>query len=246
MSSHRSPLPPPRRRAPLFTVGFPTGLTGVMVLLASGILDGPPRALVPSPTAVEEVAFVPIRVGSDFAGALNGWGFSGGQAGSAVEHRMEAGADGSPGFLRFRDGGGGAAAYLSMASVHRGDQSALFGGTISFSLRLVSGGEWIGDRQPLLRITGANGAVMAYHHGFAPAREGWTDHAIPVEPGAWRIDGQPASAEAMRAILAAVAQSELRIEQLHGGGEVVDLDSVRFEGDYGSIRVRRRVPAPGG
>lgn len=185
-----------------------------------------------TPHSVQDTSAVAVRVMSDFAGALNGWTLSSGEAGSRVELRLEPGPDGVPGFARFVDGRGGAAAHLLMPSAHTGDQSGLGGGTIAFDLRKVSGGRPIGAAMPLLRIAGANGVVMTYSEDVDLAPGEWTRVVIDVVPGAWQIRGRAAGAGEIAAILADVASVELRIEQAHGGDEVIDLDRVVFSGSY--------------
>ena len=240
------------------SIGLPIGMAGLLFVLFSGVLDPihtrpdaasgrvDPDASEPAPqlsvirsglSAVDQTVGdpdLPVRVTSDFAGALNGWAFGRGEDNSRLEHRLQAGSDGARGFLRFHDGDMGMAAYLRMASVHTGRHAALFGGEIRFDLRVTRGGAWIGDRTPLLRFTGENGRTMTYRHGVPPGREGWTRIAVPVRPEGWRIDGRAATEAGMRAILDAVATAEIRIEQAHGSDEVIDLDTVEFVGRYGA------------
>jgi hypothetical protein len=215
-----------------------------LLLLFSADLTAPPEWAVPASVtatapdvaaAAPPTAPVPIRVRSDFAAALNGWRIADRRPHSALEHSYGAGSDGARGFLRFRDGGGDGPAWLRMSSVHAGDQSDLYGGRIAFALRVYANGDLIGDAAPLLRIVGRNGRTMTARHDGPSERGAWTEIAVDVLPDRWEIGGAPATQEGIRAILADVAASELRIDQTRGGGAVVELDGVEFLGQYGTV-----------
>jgi hypothetical protein len=173
-------------------------------------------------------SFAPGEVLSDMADGIEGWAFTTGDASAGMVHDDGPGSDGQPGFMRFTDGGRGGAAYLAMPEAHAGDQSRLMGGSITFDMNMISGGQAIGDRWPILRIEGANGEVMTHTSDYAPARGGWSAFSADVAEGNWEIDGRPATRAQMEAILADVATSELRIEQAYGGNEIIGLDNVRF------------------
>jgi hypothetical protein len=224
-------------------VGLPVGLIGLLLVFSSNAFDPPPpgaiNVLPVAPETVREVSHVPVRVRSDFAGALNGWSFGRRTPPARIEHRLGPGSDGGRGFLRFHDGGADAVAYLRMSNVHAGDQSHLYGGAIAFDLRVHAGGDWIDDRMPLLRFVGANGETMTFRHLVPPVRDAWTPVVADVLTGRWEINGRPATEGRMRAILADVAASELRIAQTRGGGEVTDLDSVEFVAAGGTAMTAR-------
>jgi hypothetical protein len=239
----RTARPPGHGASSAANAGLPIGLIGLL-LLFSADLTAPPEWAVPASVSAtapavaataRPTASVPIRVRSDFAAALNGWRFADRQPQSALEHSYGAGSDGARGFLRFRDGGGDGPAWLRMSSVHAGNQSDLYGGRIAFALRVYANGPLIGDSAPLLRISGRNGRTMTARHAGPSERGAWTEIAVDVLPGRWEIDGAPASQAGMRAILADVVTSELRIGQTLGGGAVVELDGVEFLGQYGTV-----------
>jgi hypothetical protein len=176
-----------------------------------------------------QTSFSPGYVLEDFATTIAGWAFSDNATGGGIEHSMEAGADGAPGFLKFTDDGSGGASYLGMTTPYQGDQTRLMDGTIQFDMKIMEGGNAIGDdgRWPILRITGANGETMTYRDAYAPETEGWSNFTADVKADAWRIGDDYATREQMEAILADVETSEIRVEQVYGR-EVIGMDNVRF------------------
>ncbi|WP_371154930.1 hypothetical protein [Jannaschia sp. 2305UL9-9] len=170
---------------------------------------------------------------TDFANDVSGWALSAGIGSAQMFHSSDPGSDGAPGYMRFVDTGNGGAAYLGMSTPYTGDQSKLLGGTIGFDMQMISGGRAIADneaRYPILRITGANGETMQLADAYAPVNSEWSSFSADVTADAgWMINGTAATQSQMEAILSDVSQSELRIEQAYGGGEIIGLDNVAFK-----------------
>lgn len=193
-----------------------------------------------------QTSFLAPGIVSDFADSIDGWAFTGNMASAAIEWSGEAGSDGTPGFLKFTDGGRGGAAYLGMSTPYVGDQSDLMGGSISFDMQMASfnqgqfdrNGGTIADnesRWPILRVTANDGTTMELQDPFSPSTDGgWNSFSANVTADAgWQIrDGNGsrlATAGEMQTILSDVQTSEIRIEQAYGNQEVIGLDNVRFD-----------------
>jgi hypothetical protein len=137
------------------------------------------------------------------------------------------GSDGRPGYLRFEDQPGPDFALLSRTV---GDQSALYGGTISWNIKMIEGEAeaLTAGRLPDLRIVGADGRTLTHTAG-ALAGTDWTrfESRVTAEAG-WKVDGSDATEADIRAVLADVESTGIRVEQtIHDPYEIVGVDDVR-------------------
>ena len=79
-----------------------------------------------------------------------------------------------------------------------------------------------------MKLTGANGTVLQYSDATLPERNQWTNYSADLTAGNWvKRNGQAATEAELRAVLADIQSSEMRVEYINGG-EQIGVDNVQF------------------
>ncbi len=146
------------------------------------------------------------------------------------EYSNEAGSDGEPGFLKYTDQPG---RDWAIVEVGEADQSAAFGGTLEWSLKVFDGDASRWNTRPVATVVGNQGTVLRYRapDSQRPGPE-WTNYAIELsDQGGWTINdsGLPADNDTIKAVLADVSDIQFAVALKQGDyAEVVGLDGIKI------------------
>ncbi len=136
------------------------------------------------------------------------------------------GADG--GFVQAADANGDALWFFRAPASYRGDQSAAYGGSLSYALKglTINGPHW--QQHADVQLLGGNGVRLVYDGGFLPGAD-WSHFTVPLSAdGHWRIDaagGLVATEADLRSVLADVSDWRI-LGDYWQGIEVTGLDGV--------------------
>lgn len=120
--------------------------------------------------------------------------------------------------------------YFSAPLAFLGNQSAAYGGRLSFDSRLVSapGGTPANEAEVVLRGAG----LTLVHEATASLSATWTSFDIPLMPGSWRVDdtfsGALATDAQLQSVLGALSALWINAEYITPVVETVALDNVRL------------------
>ena len=171
-------------------------------------------------------SFNHIAVAIGFADNIDGWMVTGTGRPNETAHNSGPGSDGQPGFMMFTDSTAGHT-WLAMPDTFSGDHAGKYGGSLSYDLNLISGTNFAGN-PPIMKLTGANGTVLQYSDATLPERNQWTNYSADLTAGNWvKRNGQAATEAELRAVLADIQSSEMRVEYINGG-EQIGVDNVQF------------------
>ena len=166
-----------------------------------------------------------VLVSSTFdnpADGVDGWTVM--ADGSGPSYEVSGGNPG--GYITTTDQGLGGIVYWVAPAKFLGDQSAAFGGTVSFDLRQNISGSQFSDSNPLIRLVG-NGVILSLP-GIGPGTS-FTSWSIPLSSaGGWIAGGVAASDAQIQNALANLADVRIRAEFAFVPGDVDDLDNVAF------------------
>jgi len=119
------------------------------------------------------------------------------------------------------------AMFFQAAAVFLGDQSAVYGGTLEYTLKLEQVPLYVRLADVVMRS--ANGTTLVYKSGFVPTEsQDWKRVVVPLEASAWhrdRVSEAPPTEAEMRAVLTSLRAIHIRGEYFDGGDEAY-LDNV--------------------
>lgn len=147
------------------------------------------------------------------------------QNGAAGFQWMATGGE-SGGFIRAIDSSGGLVWGFAAPAAFLGNQSAAYGGTLSYSLRAVPLTNPFSEAYPDVKLTGA-GLTLAIDAGPNPGND-WTAYSVSLSAGAWHLDdlsGPLATPAQMQAVLADLTAVRIRAE-FSNSIDIGGLDSV--------------------
>jgi hypothetical protein len=170
---------------------------------------------------------------SDFDASAEGWQAINGATG--IEWVSTGGSDG--GYVRASDQASGALWFFAAPTTFIGNQSAAYGGELSFAVRSESPSAPLANTYAQVQLLGSNGVLLAWHGAPDPGSS-WTNYAVTLDSASgWTLGsvGGPAATEAdLRAVLG-------------------NLQAMRIRGDYGqavdttgldSVSLVSAVPEP--
>jgi hypothetical protein len=139
-------------------------------------------------------------------------------------------AGGNPGgYINAVDQSLGPMWLFSAPSGYTGNQSAAFGGTLSYSLRVSGNNGWNVSGGDVFLV--GNGQRLAAASGPPPTTS-WQDYSVELSTsGDWRFDtlnGAAATNQEIQQVLQNLTALEIRGEY-YAGGDNADLDSVLLE-----------------
>lgn len=120
------------------------------------------------------------------------------------------------GFVQASDVGGDGLWFFSGPSAYLGDQSAAYGGMLSYSIKSDFSTAPIGGNYAAVQLLGANGVLLAAAAPALPTSDWATFSFNLIADGTWKVgatSGPSASASILQGVLA-------------------DLKSIRIDGDY--------------
>ena len=167
----------------------------------------------------------PPLASTDFDSSTEGWN---GINGVLNFHWVATGGQ-SGGFVQGRDFGAGEVWLFDAPTAYLGDQSAAYGGTLSFYLRQSTTANQFTTPLPDVKITG-NGMSLVIDAGDNPGLD-WTSYTVTLKPGAWHIgdlNGAFATKADFETVLADVSALRIRAEYSNARGDVDGIDSVKL------------------
>lgn len=172
---------------------------------------------------------------SGFDSDSEGWGLAG--DGTSLTWQSSGGNPG--GYINAGDQALGSMWLFSAPAAYLGDQSAAFGGALSYSLRVSGNNGWNTSGGDVFLV--GNGIRLAAASGPVPTTS-WQGYSAMLDSsGGWRLNdlnGAFATDQEIRDVLANLTTLEIRGEYF-AGGDNADLDSVVME----SGAPPRAVPA---
>lgn len=176
-----------------------------------------------SPMAMADTA---ASVASGFSGGAEGWSAQNG----ALAFQWSPLGGVRTGYVSAIDdpNAGGALWFFSAPARFLGDQSAMYGGTLAFSLESSSSSAPNTTPTANIQLLGSNGVLLTFGGGGIPAAS-WTQYVVPLSAnGTWTIGslgGAAATEQDMLGVLGSL--KALRINgDYYKGVEKTGLDSV--------------------
>ncbi len=181
---------------------------------------------------------------SYFDNSNEGWTTSQSPAGTQTDAAyLESGSASGSGGIQFTDSAGGTG-YFHSNENFEGDQSTVYGGSLSFRQYLdLNGGAYNNTGQPQIQIVGANGVTLSYRGDVnqlgassAPTWDpytltdgAWTTVNAIITEGSWLINGAVATEAQIKAVLADVSDIRIQAEYTSGAGDGSRLDNVELK-----------------
>lgn len=184
-----------------------------------------------------------LNATSYFDNSNEGWTTSQSQGGAETSATyLETGAVSGSGGIQFSDTAGGTG-YFHSNENFEGDQSSVYGGSLSFRQYLdLNGGAYNNTGQPQIVIIGAGGTltyrgeVDQASASSAPTWEpytltdgAWTTVNATITEGNWLIDGRVATEAEIKAVLADISDILIQAEYTSGAGDGSRLDNVELK-----------------
>lgn len=175
-----------------------------------------------------QTRFGAATISDSFAQDISGWSVTGVGRQTDIRYSDGPGSDGKPGYMEFTDTTGGYT-WAEMPGDFAGDQSDKYGGTLSYDMTVISGGNYVSPR-PIMELHGANGLVLTHSNNTPPGKGSWTNYTAELSEGSWQTKSGATATEAqIRSVLDDLESSQMRLEQIYGD-EVVGVDNVQLKG----------------
>jgi len=170
-------------------------------------------------TAASATAVAMPLASSTFDSDTEGWNGVNG----VVNFQWIANGGQSGGYVRGLDTGGGIVWLFDAPAEFLGDQSAAYGGTLSFYLKQFTEDVPFVTNLPDVKIIGSSFSLVL-DAGVDPGSD-WTFHSVALTPGAWHIDtldGALATAADIQNVLSNIVNLRIRAEY----SQTIDLDGL--------------------
>lgn len=181
---------------------------------------------------------------SYFDNATEGWAVSQTPTGAQSEAEyIESGSASGSGGVRFVDAAGGTG-YFHSNEDFEGNQSSVYGGSLSFRQILDLNGGPLNNFGPQVQIVGVNGVTLSFrgvlsqatpssaptYSPYALNDTNWTVVDVPIIEGSWLLSSGAVATEAqINAVLANVADIRIQAEYSTGASDGSRLDNVELK-----------------